>query len=69
MRRVSILMENHSTTSAAAPMPIVIVASRRWMLPMSAARSLSLSQTYTAPTVRPLFMTGMAARLRNAPVV
>ena len=50
-------------------MPIVIVPSRRWMLPMSAARSLSLSHTYTAPTVRPLLMTGMAARLRNASLV
>ena len=69
MRRVSILIENHSTTSAAAPMPIVMVARRRWMLPMSAARSLSLSHTYTAPTVLPLLMTGMAARLRNASLV
>ena len=69
MRRVSILIENHSTTSAAAPMPIVMVARRRWMLPMSAARSLSLSHTYTAPTVLPLLMTGMAARLRNASFV
>ena len=69
MRRVSILIANHSTTSAAAPMPIVIVARRRWMLPMSAARSLSLSHTYTAPTVLPLLMTGMAARLRNASFV
>ncbi len=69
MRRVSILIENHSTTSAAAPMPIVMVARRRWMLPMSAARSLSLSHTYTAPTVLPLLITGMAARLRNASLV